>query len=268
MIDRDLAELFRVDTKALNQSVKRNIERFPESYRFQLQSGEKEQLVTKCDRFTSLKHSSTLPHAFTEHGVAMLSAVLRGPMAVKMSLLIIDAFVSMRRLMDSHSLVSNRLSAVELKQFELEQKFDTLFGAFDKDSVELRQGIFFDGQVFDAYTFVSDLFRSAKTSIHVIDNYINESVLLLLSKRNYGVAATIYTKTISKELIQDIDAHNKQYAPIAVHRFDKSHDRFIIVDKLKVYHIGASLKDLGKKWFAFSILSIDSLDILNRISSK
>ncbi len=265
MIDRDLAEMYQVDTKRLNEQVKRNIERFPEKFRFQLSETEKNELVANCDRFESLKHSSYLPFAFTEQGVAMLSAVLKSQIAVTISIQIIDAFVEMRKTIGMHSGLLQRMDRFEIKQAINDQKFEQIFKALELETNTQKQGVFFDGQTFDAYTFTADLIRNAKKSIQLIDNYIDDSVLLLLSKRTKNVKATIYTKAISSTLKLDLKKHNTQYEPIEIKTFDKAHDRFLIIDETKVYHIGASLKDLGKKWFAFSLLDIETVSILDKL---
>jgi len=236
MIDRDLAELYGVETKALNQAVKRNIERFPEGFRFQLSSAETEELVTNCDRFRSLKHSSSRPYAFTEQGVAMLSAVLRSPTAVEVSIRIMQAFVSMRRFLTVND-------TLERRQVETDAKFEQVFDALEARHPAPAQGIFFEGQVFDAYTFVNDLFRSANHSIILIDNYVDDTVLLQLAKRKEGVKAVILTKKFTRQLKLDLERHNAQYPPVEILEFH-AHDRFVILDGEEVYHLGASLKDL------------------------
>jgi hypothetical protein len=252
MLDRDLAELYQVETKALNQAVKRNINRFPESFRFQLAVNEKNELVTSCDRFESLKHSSANPYAFTEQGVAMLSAVLRSDVAVQVSIQIMQAFVAMRKFLLNNASVFQRLDQVEMKQLKTDEKLEQIFKALEAGQPKPDKGIFFDGQVFDAYVFVADLIKSAEKEIILIDNYVDETVLILLSKRKQGVKAGIYTKNTSKALDLDLKKHNSQYPPITIKELTASHDRFLIIDRNELYHIGASLKDLGKKWFAFS----------------
>jgi hypothetical protein len=159
--------------------------------------------------------------------------------------------------------INHRVERIEKKLIEHDQKFDLLI-----TNLPPNQGIFFDGQIFDAYTFVSDIVKTASNTIVLIDNYIDETVLLLLSKRKSGVKAIIYTQQITKQIKLDLDKHNQQYQPIEVFEFKKSHDRFLIIDNQKVYHIGASLKDLGKKWFAFSHININPEDILSRIRAK
>ena len=206
------------------------------------------------------------PYAFTEHGIAMLASVLKTPIAVETSLKILRTFVDMRKLIGSHASLLQRMDRFELKQVEQDQRFEQVFKALEGGREMMKQGIFFDGQTFDAYTFAADLIRSAKKSIQLIDNYVDDSVLVLLTKRMEGVSATIYSKTISKILEQDIKKHNDQYEPIELKIFSKAHDRFLIIDGNIIYHIGASLKDLGKKWFAFSRIEKDAVAILERIS--
>lgn len=252
MIDRDLAEIYGVETKALNQAVKRNIERFPAQFRFQLTEHEKNELVTNCDRFDKLKHSSVSPYAFTEQGVAMLSAVLRSGTAIKVSIQIMQAFVEMRKMILNHVALFQRLDRIEHKQIETDHKFEQVFKALESHSQQPEKGIFFDGQVFDAYVFVSGLIKQAEKSLVLIDNYVDESVLMLLAKMAKGIKATIYTKQISQQLEADLKKHNAQYPAIEVKTLANSHDRFLMIDDKELYHIGASLKDLGKKWFAFS----------------
>lgn len=265
MLDRDLATLFQVETKVLNQAVKRNFDRFPESFCFQLSNEQKEQLVTNCDRFKSLKHATYNPYAFTEQGVAMLSAVLRSDVAIKVSIQIINAFVQMRQQSNASNLIDLRFSSIERKQIETDQKFEQIFNALEQKNQKPKQGIFFEGQVFDAYTFVADIIRAATNDIILIDNYIDDTILTLLSKRNTNVTATIYTKTINKQLQLDINKHNQQYPAITIKTHTNSHDRFLIIDKTELYHIGASLKDVGKKWFAFSKMNSLTAEVLKKL---
>lgn len=268
LIDKDLAELYQVETKVLNQAVKRNIERFPDAFKFQLNEEEKNELVTNCDRFKRLKHSSSNPYTFTEQGVAMLSAVLRSDVAVQVSIQIMQAFVNMRKFLLNNASVFQRLDHLELKQLKTDEKLEQLFKALEAGQPKPDKGIFFDGQVFDAYVFVADLIKTATKEIVLIDNYVDESVLMLLSKRSPGVNAVIYTKTISKELDLDIKKHNSQYSPITLSELKHSHDRFLILDEKHLYHIGASLKDLGKKWFAFSKMDHLTSLVLNQLNTK
>lgn len=272
MIDRDLAELYGVETRVLNQAVKRNMERFPERFRFQLTKEEMNELVTNCDRFNSrfnsLKHSTVRSYAFTEQGVAMLSTVLRSETSIRVSIRIMDAFVAMRRFIVTNAEVFQRLSTMEYHQLEMQQhmqesdkRIEEVFRRLDEGNAKPKQGVFYNGQIYDAYTFVSDLIKSAKKHIILIDNYVDETVLTLLDKRGEGVSAVIYTQQISRQFQLDIDRHNAQYAPVDVETFRLSHDRFLCIDD-DVYHIGASIKDLGKKWFGFSKMEILTPDEL------
>lgn len=254
MIDRDLAELYGVETKVLNQAVKRNVERFPEHFRFQLSNQEKDELVTNCDRFNGLKHSSVNPFAFTEQGVAMLSAVLKSETAVYTSIRIIDAFVAMRNFLMNNASIFQRMERIEMKQLKTDEKVDAILDRLNEPK-EPEQGVFFNGQIFDAYASIAKLIRKAKKRIVVIDSYVDDSVLVQLSKRNPGVTVDIYDGKISQQLRQDVARHNAQYPGVTLHAYNKAHDRFLIIDE-EVYHIGHSLKDLGKKLFAFSKMDV------------
>lgn len=255
MVDRDLAELYNVETKVLNQAVKRNGERFPECFRFQLTNEEKNELVTNCDRFKGLKHSSVNPYAFTEQGVAMLSAVLKSETAIRTSIRIIEAFVAMRNFLMNNASIFQRIERIEMKQLKTDEKVDAILDKLNDSEDIARQGVFFNGQIFDAYILVAQLIRRAKKRIALIDNYIDDTVLLQLSKRTTGVTVEIYTGQVSRQLIQDVESHNAQYPGVTLHHYVKAHDRFLIIDE-EVYHIGASLKDLGKKIFAFSKMDV------------
>jgi hypothetical protein len=272
MIYSDLAEIYQMNTEVFNQAVKRNNQRFPDNFRFQLDEFEKNQLVTDCDRFKSRKHSVVNPYVFTEQGISMLSAVLRSKTAIAVSIEIMNAFVEMRHFIQNNEQLFNKVDAIERRQiaFECETgtNFEKIFQALEHRPDLPKQGIFYDGQVYDAYSFVSNLIRSAKQSLILIDNYVDDSVLTLLSKRSESTTATIYTKSISKQLALDLKKHNTQYQDIQVKQFKDVHDRFLIIDEVKIYHIGASLKDLGKKWFAFSKLEIEVLDILKKLDVR
>ncbi|MBP5558211.1 MAG: ORF6N domain-containing protein [Bacteroidales bacterium] len=257
ILDRDLAELYGVKTFRLNEQVKRNIKRFPERYRFQLTEEETNELIANCERFESLKHSSFCPYAFTEHGVVMLSSVLHSDEAIEISGRVVDAFVAMRRFLVANAPIFQRLEHIEYKLLENDHKFDQIFAKLEEKSLEPKQGVFFEGQVYDAYGLICNLIKSATKRVILVDNYVDESVLTMLDKRSAGVSATIYTHKISAQLALDIAKHDAQYPPIPVQIFNKSHDRFLIVDN-RVYHVGASIKDLGKKWFA--ILEMEGQD--------
>ncbi len=267
MLDSDLAALYQVETKNLNKAVKRNIKRFPVSFCFQLTEEEVENLRFQIGT-SSLNYGGRryLPYAFTEQGVAMASAILRSDIAVKMSVEIMEAFVEMRRMLISNASLFHRFDNIELKQLEADQKFEEIFKALESDKLHSEKGIFYDGQVFDAYAFVSDIIRSAKSSIILLDNYVDDTVLTLLGKRKTNVTATILTKNISKQLRLDLQRYNSQYPPNEIKTFSDAHDRFLIIYDTELYHIGASLKDFGKKWFAFSRMDIEvgrMLQLLN-----
>ncbi len=281
MLDSDLAVIYGVETKVLNQAVKRNKERFPEEFRFQLTQSEYQEVIENWDRLrlrsqsvTSSRHGGRryLPVAFTEQGVSMLSAVLLSDTAVKVSIKIINAFVEMRRFIQNNAQVFVRLDSVEQRQLgfesETEKNFEKVFQALEQREEAPKQGIFYDGQVHDAYHFAAELIRKAKKSLVLIDNYVDDSVLTLLSKRSSGVSCTIYTKVISKQLALDIEKHNQQYPSVVMKSFKDAHDRFLIIDGTEIYHIGASLKDLGKKWFAFSRFETGALEMLKKLEGK
>lgn len=266
MLDSDLAELYETETKFINRAVKRNESRFPEAFMFQLTENEWENL--KYQFGTSSLHGGrrTLPYVFTEQGVAMLSAVLNTDRAITASIQIMQAFVAMRRFLLNNASVFQRLDQVELKQLKTDEKIEQIFKALEAGKPEPDKGIFFDGQIFDAYVFVANIIKKAKNSIILIDNYVDESVLTLLAKRNKKVTVTIYTKNSSKQLQLDLDKHNSQYPIVEVKYFNDSHDRFLIVDQKELYHIGASLKDLGKRWFAFSKMDTITTEVLSKLN--
>ena len=267
MLDSDLADLYQVETKQLNRAVSRNLKRFPESFRFQVTREEYDEILRFQIGTSSIGHGGRryMPYVFTEQGVSMLSAVLKSNTAVEVSIKIMEVFVMARQLIGTQFPMFERLERIEQRISHHDEKFKILFDALDSTSITATQGIFYDGQVFDAYTFIAKLIKSAKQSIILIDNYIDESILTLFSK-NQHIQVTLYTKTISKQLKLDVKKYNTQYKPIVVKKLDTSHDRFLIIDGVEVYHIGASLKDLGKKWFAFSRMDAQSLGIMERLS--
>jgi hypothetical protein len=187
---------------------------------------------------------------------------LKSRIAVDISVKIIKAFVAMRRIIASNALLFQRLDNLEVKQLETDKKIEKVLSALESGEVRPKQGVFFDGQVFDAHLFVSDLFRSAERSITIIDNYLDDSVLTHLAKRKKGVSVLLLTRNLTEDLALDVEKFNSQYPGIEARRFDNSHDRFIIIDGHDVYHFGASLKDLGKKWFAFSKMDIGASEML------
>ncbi|OFY47814.1 MAG: DNA-binding protein [Bacteroidetes bacterium GWF2_41_31] len=304
MLDSDLAEIYGVETRRLNEQVKRNIDRFSELFMFQLTDEEYENLrfqmgtssgdeflksqnvtlekpglrsqnatLEKSDLKSQIATSSwggrrTNPYVFTEHGAIMLASVLKSETAVQASIRIVQAFVEMRKYISANSQLFLRMDTLEQKILRTDEKVDMVYKALEDNSIKPKQGIFFDGQVFDAYTFVSDLVRSAKISIVLIDNYIDDSILTLLIKRKKGVSATIFTSKISKQLLLDVKKHNVQYAPVELKELKNAHDRFMIIDQSELYHFGASLKDLGKKWFAFSKMETGAIEMLGKLNAK
>ena len=285
MLDEDLALLYGVESKRLNEQVKRNIERFPEKFRFQLTENEYENLrsqiaTSSLDNILRFQNGTSsldkqhggrrdVPYVFTEQGVSMLSAVLRSKTAIEVSIKIIDSFVNMRKFLSQNASLFTRIDSIEKRQISYEIKNDTkvdaILNAIEEKGTPQKQHIFYDGQIFDAYLFVSDIIKSAKSSIKLIDNYIDESTLVLFTKRDEKVDMKIYTKTISKQLKLDLEKHNAQYPKIDIEIFDLSHDRFLIIDEKEIYHFGASLKDLGKKWFAVSKMDINSFELLGKL---
>ena len=264
ILDQDLAKLYGVETRRLNEQVKRNISRFPEDFMFQLTS--EEFIILKSQNATSSWGGRRkLPYAFTELGVSMLSSVLSSETAIQANVQIMRAFAAMRRFLVSNAQVFQRLENLEYRQIATDQKVEKIYEKLEEGKLEPKQGIFFEGQIFDAYSFVSNLVKQASKEVILFDNYVDETVLTLLDKRPSGAKATIYTKQVSAQLQLDLTRHNAQYAPIDVKPFNKAHDRFLIIDD-KVYHIGASLKDLGKKWFAFSLMNdIAPADLIAKV---
>lgn len=263
MIDRDLAAIYGVETRRLNEQVKRNTERFPEDFCFQLNDEEfgnwkSQNATSNSDRMGLRKN----PYAFTEQGVAMLASVLKTKTAVDASVKIVRVFVAMRHFIMNNAKIfveiqdiKNHLIESDIHHKENDRKIEQLFSLMEQSDKEVNEGLFYNGQIFDSYNFISDLIRKAKKEIILIDNYIDDSVLKILNKREENVLATIYTSRISENLKLDIDKHNSQYSLINIQIFKKFHDRFLIIDN-DVYHIGASFKDLGKSVFAFSKMGI------------
>ena len=265
MLDKDLALLYEVKSIRLREQVKRNIKRFPEDFMFQLTNEEVEFMVSQNAIPSKQYLGGHLPYVFTEQGVATLSSVLTSDKAIEMNVKIMRAFVAMRKFILSNAQMFQRLDNLELKQIKTDNKIDEVLNALEHGDIQPKQGIFFDGQVFDAYKFLSKLIRSAKKSIVLIDNYIDDTVLTHFEKRKEGVAFTIITRNASKQLKLDIAKFNKQYSAITLKKFNKAHDRFLIVDENTIYHFGASLKDLGKKWFAFSKMDVGGIEILGKV---
>jgi phage regulator Rha-like protein len=293
MLDSDLAKFYNVSTKRLNQQVNRNKNRFPSNFTFQLTEEEYElflkpflrlQFATSIDKGLNQSKKSFnlkfeeaskvnrggrtyLPYVFTEQGVTMLSAVLRSDTAVNMSIQIVNAFVNMRKFIFANAQIFQRIDNVETKQIEYQLKtdknFEKVFAAIEDKSFKIKQGIFFEGQIFEAHNFISNLLRNVKESVILVDNYIDDSVLILFAKIP-EIKVTIYTK-FTKQLELDYRKYKEEYNNVEIKNFTSSHDRFLIIDSKEIYHIGASLKDLGKKWFAFSRFDSEALSILDQL---
>ena len=264
MLDSDLSDIYGYELKAMNQQVKRNIERFPEDFMFQLTKDEvelvKSQFVTSRENtFFSGQGGGRrkFPYAFTEQGIYMLATVLKGELATKQSIFIMRAFKEMRHFIANNALMFEKINAIELKQLEYQKDTDEKFGRifeYMANHEEENQKIFYDGQIFDAFSFLTDIIGHAKKEIVLIDGYVDLSVLQRLAKKQKGVNVTIYTDPKTKLTSQDVQLFNSQYPTLTLNYTTKMHDRFMIIDNKVIYHIGASLKDLGKKCFAFEIL--------------
>lgn len=270
MLDSDLARLYGVDTRRLNEQVKRNLERFPEDFMFQLS---KEEVQNLMSQFATSSWGGTRkqPYAFTENGVAMLSSVLRSKTAIEVNIRIMRAFSAMRGFMMSNARVFQRLETLEhhhlllqQHQSDIDKKIEEVLNRLDSGDSRPVEGFFFEGQIFDAYALISDLIRMARTRIVLIDNYVDDRVLKVLTKRAEGVSATIYTDPRHSQISNDLRRHNAQYPRIDVKHCSNVHDRFLIIDDA-VYLIGGSIKDLGKKIVAFSRLHQNPGEILVRL---
>lgn len=268
MLDKDLASFYEVKAIRLREQVKRNPNRFPADFVFQLNENEVEYMVSQFAIPSVQSLGGYLPYVFTEQGVAAASGVIKSDKADDVSVALARAFVAMRKFILNNASVFQRLDTIELKQLKTDEKLEQIFKALDAGQPQPEKGIFFDGQVFDAYVFVADIIKRANRSIILIDNFVDETVLNLFTKRSETVSATIYTKTISKQLQLDRDRHNAQYPPIDIQLFTPSHDRFLIIDNAEMYHLGASLKDLGKKWFAFSKMDSLTEDVLAKLRNN
>ena len=265
MIDNAVANIYHCETKYLNRVVKRNIERFPEEFCFQLTEDEFE--VLRCQFVTLNKngrgqHRKYLPYVFTEQGIAMLSALLKSDVAVRVSINIMKAFIEMRKFLMINGQIFERLSSVENKLLEHDKKIDKVFNSLQLEE-NIKQRIFFDGQIYDAYSLIIDIIKKAKKKILIIDNYIDDSVLKMLTKKNNNVEVVILTSDKSNIQKIDIQKFNKEYPLLKIGKTNKFHDRFIIIDNKEMYHLGASIKDLGKK--CFGINKIEDLDIIKKI---
>lgn len=268
MIDRDLAYLYNVETKVLNQAVKRNLNRFPEHFRFQLTEEEYENLRSQ---FVTSSEDNThggrryMPYVFTEQGIAMLSAVLKSDVAVEVSIKIMNSFVEMRNFLLSNREMFARLDRVELKQLETDRKLEEVFN-YIASNTEVKQNVFFDGQIYDAFSFIVGLVKKANKEIILIDNYVDVNTLNILCKKNKSVDVVIITAGKGSLSTKDITKFNAQYPKLSIKTTTDFHDRFFIIDKTEVYHIGASIKDAGKK--SFGITKIEDKDLVKSLVNK
>jgi hypothetical protein len=268
MLDKDIALFYEVKPIRLREQMKRNPKRFPPDFVFQLNDREVDFMLSQNAIPSIQSLGGYLPYVFTEQGVAAISAVLKSEKAADVSIAIMRAFVSMRKFLTQNASVFQRIDHLELKQLQTDEKLNQVFKALEAGQPQPDKGIFFDGQIFDAYSFVAGLVKMANIEIVLIDNYVDETVLTLLGKRKLKVAATIYTKSISKSLQLDVEKHNAQYPSITVKTFTQSHDRFLVIDQKELYHLGASLKDLGKKWFAFSKMDSFTAQVLDNLNKE
>lgn len=268
MVDSDLAELYKVTTGNLNKAMKRNLLRFPEHFCFQLTELEYENL-----RFQNGISSSNnnyggrryMPYVFTEQGIAMLSVVLKSDVAVEVSIKIMNSFVKMRNFLLSNKEMFSRLDRVELKQLETDRKLEEVFN-YIASNTEVKQNIFFNGQIYDAFSFIVGLIQKAKKEIILIDNYVDINTLNILCKKNKNVKIKIYTSGKGNLTTKDINKFNAQYEELTVKINTDFHDRFLIIDRVEVYHIGASIKDAGKK--SFGITKIEDKDLVKSLVNK
>ena len=263
MLDKDLAELYGYEVKNLNRQVKRNIRRFPKDFMFQLTQNEMD--ILRCQNVTTSVKSRTLPYAFTEQGIYMLATVLRGELAETQSIFIMRAFREMRHFVANNAALFDRISKVELKQLETDKKFDQLF-EYIGEHTETNQKLFFDGQIYDAFSLLIELIQKADQEIILIDGYVDVSTLNVLAKKKSGVAVTIYTFKKTKLTVQDVAVFNAQYPKLEVKHTNIFHDRFLILDGKTVYHIGASLKDAGKKCFAVSLMKDAGPELMKKLA--
>lgn len=290
MLDSDVARLYCYETKYINLAVKRNKDRFPENFCFQLTENELQNLRSEfatsnemCSKDVIVnnslrlqiatlnenngrgKHRKYLPFAFTEQGIAMLSGLLKNDVAIQVSINIMNAFVEMRKFLASNGQIFQRLTNVEYKLLEHDKKFDQIFDNLQKEE-NIKQKIFFEGQIWDSYSLIIDIFKRAKNKITIIDNYIDDSILKMLTKKNKNVEVIILTSAKSNIEKIDVNKFNKEYPILKLSKTNKFHDRFIIIDNNELYHCGASIKDVGKKCFAIN--KMEDISIIEKLVTK
>lgn len=272
MLDSDLAMLYQVETKVFNQAVTRNIDRFPDNFRFQLTKEEFDALRSQIAASNGRGGRRYRPYMFTEQGIAMLSGVLRSDVAIQVSIRIMNTFVEMRRFIANNALLFEKVSSIELKQLEYQkstdEKFDKVF-QYIEDRAESKQKVFFDGQIYDAFSLITTIMQKAQKEIILIDGYVDVDTLNILAKKNTGVDVKIYTYASAQLTNRDAANFNAQYPTLTVKKTQVFHDRFIILDGKMVYHVGASIKDAGKKCFGISLMEDPGVvsDLLNRLKT-
>ena len=268
MMDSALAEYFGTTTGNLNRAMKRNIKRFPDSFCFQLTKTDYYEILRCQTGILELeqgKYSKYLPYVYTEQGIAMLTSVLHTERAITASISIMEAFVEMRHFIANNAALFDRISKVELKQLEADKKFDQIFECIGNQK-ETTQKLFFDGQIYDAFSLLIELIQKAEQEIILVDGYVDVSTLNVLAKKKSGVAVTIYTFPKTKLTAQDVAAFNAQYPQLDVKYTNVFHDRFLILDGKTVYHIGASLKDAGKKCFGITLMKDAGSELMKKLT--
>ena len=266
MLDSDVAMAYHCETRIINQAVKRNIERFPERFCFQLTHEEVENLKSQFV-ISSLKENNyggrrKLPYVFTEQGIAMLSGLLKSKIAIKVSINIIDAFVEIKKFLYNNKYIFMKVNEIQNQLIEHDEKIKKVFSLLGKEE-NIKQKIFFKGQIWDSYSLIVDIIKTAKEKIVIIDNYVDDSILKMLSKKNKNVEVIILTSDRGKITKLDVQKFNKEYPTLKLVKTNKFHDRFIIIDNRELYHCGASIKDLGNKCFAIN--KIEDQNIINQI---
>ena len=287
MLDSDVAMLYHYSTKRINETVNRNKQRFPENFCFKLNEKEYEvlrcqnislnndtikecfdnsslrsQIATLNENMSRGKHRKYLPYVFTEQGIAMLSGLLKNNIAIQVSINIMNAFVEMRKFLMLNGQVFERLTSMEYKLLDHDKKFDIVFDLLQNEE-NIKQKIFFQGQIYDAYSLIIDIIKKANNKILIIDNYIDDSILKMLTKKKDNVEVVIFTSNHSNIQNIDIQKFNTEYPTLKVAKTNKFHDRFIVLDNTEMYHLGASIKDLGRK--CFGINKIEDMEIIEKI---
>ena len=272
MLDSDVAMLYHYPTKRINETVNRNKKRFPEDFCFQLTELDIENMRSQIATASKIlenkfRNKKYLPYAFTEQGIAMLSGLLKNDIAIQVSINIMNAFVEMRKFILLNGEVFQEINTIKGKLLEYDKKFDVVFNELQNNKEkEFKQKIFFGGQIYDAYSLIIDIIKKAKNKILIIDNYIDDNILKMLSKKNKNVEVAILTSQNCNITKLDIQKFNKQYSNLKLAYTNKFHDRFIVIDNKELYHCGASLKDLGKKCFAIS--RMEDMEYIDKISKE